>query len=109
MDTTAQPAVSAALNLLWTRFLPQMRERLDLIETVAQSCANGRITYRQTTQARDAAHKLAGSLGTFGLTRASVLGHEIEMMLSNTDLPTPEEADHLLELSAELRELVENR
>ncbi|WP_420239442.1 Hpt domain-containing protein [Telmatobacter bradus] len=108
MNTATHPGFSSALNQLWIKFLPQIQERLESLETSAQACAQNRLSYRQCQQAHDAAHKLAGSLGTFGLTRGTVLAHDLEILFSAFDPPIADDAEQLAKLVAELRALIES-
>ena len=109
MNTATHPGFSTALNQLWIKFLPQIQERLESLESSAQACAQDQLSSRQCQQAHDAAHKLAGSLGTFGLTRGTVLARDLEILFSAFDPPSAEDADQLANLAAELRTLIENR
>ena len=77
MATDAQAALSAALDRLWTQYLPLMQERVEVLEAAAQDFAAGPLSVERQQAARAAAHKLAGVLGTFGLTRGTVLAHTI--------------------------------
>jgi len=56
----AQSALAAALDRLWVQFLPQIRERIEILEKSAQAFAAGRLTMEQHELASAAAHKLAG-------------------------------------------------
>jgi HPt (histidine-containing phosphotransfer) domain-containing protein len=59
--------------------------------------------------ANAAAHKLAGTLGTFSLTRGTVLARQLELMYSQETGPLPVFAKSLSSITAELRSIVENR
>jgi HPt (histidine-containing phosphotransfer) domain-containing protein len=109
MDARPQPDLAQALELLWQRFLPQMLERVAVLETAAAACASGKLSAALTRAAHHAAHKLAGSLGSFNLTRGSVLAHELEMLYSAADQPDAIQAPQLASLATELRSLIETR
>ena len=109
MEPAEIAKLAATLDLLWQRFLPQMLERIALLETAATGCRNATLTEAQIRAAHNAAHNLAGSLGTFDLTRGSVLARELEMMYSVGDGPAPELAPQLTSLAAELQSIVESR
>ena len=109
MDPMEQPVLTEAVDQLWVRFLPQMQERVAILEAAAAVFAAGGLSNEQHVAANEAAHKLAGVLGTFGLTRGTVLARELEMMYSRDGGPDPDLATRLSEIAAELRALVENR
>ncbi|MGC1462876.1 MAG: Hpt domain-containing protein [Terracidiphilus sp.] len=107
--TAAAPDLGQALDLLWTRFLPEIRQRVDLLQAAASDCASSRFMAEQHEATRAAAHKLAGSLGTFGLARGTTLAREFELILSDEGSPSPTLAARLTDIAAELRSIVDNR
>jgi HPt (histidine-containing phosphotransfer) domain-containing protein len=109
MDAVQQANLTAALDRMWEQFLPQMRERVAALEVAAEAFASDRLSLEQHQAANAAAHKLAGVLGTFNLTRGTVLARELEVMYSRDGGPDPDLATKLAEIAAELRGIVENR
>ncbi len=115
MPPTPQPARSsasklvAALDQLWTRFLPEIRNRVGLLEAAAAACAANQLSTEQHKTAHAAAHKLAGSLGTFNLAHGTGLAREFELALAGNRTPDPSVAGRLAELAAELRTIVDSR
>src|SRR5208337_311156 len=103
MDPIPQPALAEAINRLWNRFQPEMLERVVLLETAAAAFATNSLTLPQQEAANSAAHKLAGVLGTFNLTKGTVLARELEIMFSRENGPDPEHAARLTSITAELR------
>jgi HPt (histidine-containing phosphotransfer) domain-containing protein len=99
-------AIAGAVNLLWRKFLPEIRARVEILESAAQALATGALKAVQREQAAGAAHKLAGVLGTFGLARGTELARELEHLYAGGDGPTPEIAARI---ARELREMVEGR
>ena len=67
-------------------------ERIAVLEKSAQRLAAD-ASPSSSTIASAAAHKLAGVLGTFGLTRGTVLARELEIMYSRENGPDSEMAD----------------
>jgi len=104
-EKPAQPDLAAALDRLWARFLPEIRERIAVIDAAGQALAAGSLSPGQKEAAASAAHKLAGVLGTFSLARGTELARELELRFS--DSPGP--ADRLASIAAELRALVDGR
>jgi HPt (histidine-containing phosphotransfer) domain-containing protein len=109
MATDAQTALSESLDRLWIQFLPQMRERVDLLVSAAKSLAAGQLSVDERQAAQTAAHKLAGVLGTFGLTRGTDLARELEIMYSRPNKPEPALAERLSAMAAEIRAIIESR
>ena len=108
MDSAAQPSMDEALDRMWARFLPQIEERVAILESAAAFTAN-QLSIEQHEAASAAAHKLAGVLGTFGLARGTVLARELEILYSREGGPDPAFAGRLASIAAELRTIVQNR
>jgi HPt (histidine-containing phosphotransfer) domain-containing protein len=100
------PSISEALNRLWAKFLPEMENRVSILEIAALAHAEGCLTREQGEAAHAAAHKLAGTLGTFGLHRGTELARQAEVAFAE------ENPGSVVELSswvAELRMLIHRR
>jgi len=109
MNATENIALHEALSRMWAKFLPEMEERVAILETAAAAFAAGTLTDSQNQGANSAAHKLAGVLGTFDLTRGTVLARELEMIYSQENGPDPVLAPRLASIAAELRAIVASR
>jgi HPt (histidine-containing phosphotransfer) domain-containing protein len=106
-EPSDQPSLNEALDRLWKQFLPQIEERMAALESAATALAADKLSPDQREAAHAAAHKLAGVLGTFGLTRGTILAREAELLCSGeTD---PETAPQLTEIARRLKELVAAR
>jgi HPt (histidine-containing phosphotransfer) domain-containing protein len=103
-EHVAQPELNAALDRLWKQFLPQMEERVATIEAASTALTGGRLTDDQRGAAQTAAHKLAGVLGTFGLTKGTILAREAEMLYAGD--ADPASAAQLNDIAAQLRALI---
>lgn len=109
-DESGQPAgLAAALDELWVRFLPNIRERITILESAAAATAAGNLTSQKQQDAQAAAHKLIGILGTFGLDEGTSPARETERLYTPNAPPTPETGSQLVSLAASLRSLVEGR
>ncbi len=109
MDRIEQDALNQALDRLWAKFLPQLEERVGLLETSAAAFSANQLSLTGQQAANAAAHKLAGVLGTFGLTRGTVLARELEIMYSGEGGPDRSLAARLTAVAAELRTIIESR
>ncbi len=83
-------AVPEMLRPVWERSLPLLRERLDQLDHIAAAILANTLTPEDLDLARSNAHKLAGSLGTFGYPTGTDLARSIESLLEpNTPLDAP--------------------
>jgi HPt (histidine-containing phosphotransfer) domain-containing protein len=105
----AGDALSAAIDLLWVRFLPEIRMRVELLKTASAACAANSLSADMRAEAAAAAHKLAGSLGTFNLARGTELAREYEVLTSRDGAPDTTAANRMATIASELGTLVESR
>lgn len=103
---TERPKLDVGLEQLWLHFLPEFEARMTALETAARSFNRGRMSAEQHAAAHAAAHKLAGVLGSFGLTRGTVLARELEILYSRENARDELIGEQLNELTAELRRLL---
>jgi len=114
MKSPDQPGVLSAavlartLDQMWTRFLPEIRERVAVLEKVAAESAH-ELTPAGREQVHAMAHKLAGTLGMFGLSRGTELARELEATYSQASSPDPRSGERLAAVAAEIRAIVEAR
>jgi len=106
-EHVSQPELNAALDRLWQQFLPQMDERVGTLEAAGRALTGGKLGDDEREAAKSAAHKLAGVLGTFGLTKGTILAREAEMMYSGD--ADPVSATQLTDIAAQLRSLIMGR
>lgn len=97
--------MEALLQALWVKNYPILVERLELI------CrAKDRLNDHQARKdGEEAAHKLAGILGTFGLPQGSVLASKIEALLAGDLLTCNQHADELRSWVQELEGVIASR
>jgi GGDEF domain-containing protein/HPt (histidine-containing phosphotransfer) domain-containing protein len=69
-----------ALDALWASAEPSFRERVDVIEDYVAALLTGSPGI-DAPAAESAAHKLAGTLGMFGMSAGSALARELEEMI----------------------------
>ncbi|SPE24135.1 Two-component response regulator (fragment) [Candidatus Sulfotelmatomonas gaucii] len=105
----AEEALSQAIDRLWVRFFPEIRERVAVLESAATAVSAKKLSAARREKAQAAAHKLAGVLGTFSLARGTVLARELEVIYSQETSPGSDSGERLAEIAAELRAIVENR
>jgi HPt (histidine-containing phosphotransfer) domain-containing protein len=92
------------LQALWVKNYPILVERLTTIRAVKDKLDAGALDEQTRKDGEEAAHKLAGILGTFGLPQGSVLASKIEVLLAGNASSCVERANELsswvLELDA---------
>lgn len=108
-NSNSQPFLNEALDRLWAKFQPQMEERVVTLEAAAASYAAGDYAVEHREAASTAAHKLAGVLGTFGLTKGTILARELEIMYAREAGPDPELTRQIVTATAQLRAVVSSR
>ena len=84
---TTADELNERMQALWQKFRPLMLKRLKVISNaIATLDDEGRLPNTLKIQAAHEAHKLAGSLGTFGLQEGSAAALEIERLFANSAL-----------------------
>lgn len=106
MGSGAQAAMADALARLWARFLPEMLERVRVLESAATALVSGSLTDEERAAAAAAAHKLAGVLGTFGLAEGTELAREAETVYPGAGV---EQATRLKEIAERLEAMIRAR
>lgn len=95
-----------AITRLWARYRPAILDRLSVVEAAAVELLKGSIDGELRRKAEGEAHKLAGSLGTFGFADASRDAREIEVFLQSVHLDATQTV-RLSELAVNLRTQLE--
>ncbi|MFO7030137.1 transcriptional regulator [Limnospira fusiformis CCALA 023] len=95
-DSDRQFQLNQSIQKVWERFRETLDDRIITIEKAIAAANDGQINLQMQKQARQEAHKLAGSLGTFGRREGSTVAREIELILQ---LDTPLISEHLPSLS----------
>lgn len=103
-----QAAMNQALDRLWQQFHPQMLERVSTLESANQALSANKLSKNQQGDANSAAHKLAGVLGTFGLTKGTVLAREAELLYAGDAETDPDSLPRLQQIAEELKAIVAN-
>jgi HPt (histidine-containing phosphotransfer) domain-containing protein len=100
MSASGQPEIAEALKALWQKYLPQIEERVAVIEDANRALRDGSLSEEQRAAAGAAAHKLAGVLGTFGLSEGTNLARDAEQIYT-AGFPLDSAASQHLELIAQ--------
>lgn len=96
--------VSDAIAKVWERFKDRIGDRVTLLEEATAAISQGAIDSELRSLAEGEAHKLAGSLGTFGFVEGSRLAREIEYLFQKQPEPclVPDLSQLLCNLRGEL-------
>ncbi|HEX4284638.1 MAG TPA: Hpt domain-containing protein [Terracidiphilus sp.] len=73
-------AIAEIMNQMWVKFLPDIQDRVAVLEKAAAAVSGGSLPSELREEAFSAAHKLAGILGTFGLDEGTTLAREAEAL-----------------------------
>jgi diguanylate cyclase (GGDEF)-like protein len=99
-------ATDDALRSLWERHRGAVLEQVAVIERAVTSLIDGGLEEQARADAQREAHKLAGSVGTFGFDRASERARELELSFADRAAlgsdSVPVLAEKVLALRAEL-------
>jgi HPt (histidine-containing phosphotransfer) domain-containing protein len=100
--STPDDKTKAAVAALWTRFQKTMFTRLAVLEAASRAVLEGSLDTQGQRAAEEAAHKLSGSLGTFGLCEGSKIAAEMELLLQRGAPINTAEGNRLQELTRRL-------
>jgi diguanylate cyclase (GGDEF)-like protein len=89
---------------IWERSKGTVNSQLTSLEQAATALADGTLDDTTRQQAERDAHKLAGSVGTFGFTEGTRLAREIEHLLQASPVADQTHAERLAQLVAALRQ-----
>jgi DNA-binding response OmpR family regulator len=73
--------ISQKIAHAWSTFKDTSWERLSILEQLTTALAASQVSPELYTEAQSSAHKLAGSLGTFGFPTGSIIAKQIENLL----------------------------
>ena len=76
-----QDKTAALLAKLWVKIQPIVEERLVVLDQASAAAGLGALPDELRVQARNNAHKLAGSLGMYGFDEGTRVARELEQML----------------------------
>jgi diguanylate cyclase (GGDEF)-like protein len=102
-----QQQTLASVNQIWHRFKARISEQVGVLEQAIAAVWHQQLDEVLRQQARQEAHTLAGSLGTFGLPEGSHLARQIEQLFQGEQPLSQNEAINLREWVVALRQAVE--
>lgn len=102
-----QQQTLALVGKVWERFKDRVSEQVTVLEQAVAALSDQKLTQALRQQAKQEAHTLAGSLGTFGLAEGSQLARRIERTLKAEPSLSQDEAIHLREWVTLLRQEID--
>lgn len=100
----AMDAGQAALASLWVQHEEVIHQRVGVLERAVAALARGALDETLRSEAEREAHKLAGTLGTFGFVKGSDCAREIELILEVPEVLGPARVPRLSELVVAITE-----
>ncbi|GAB1544672.1 response regulator [Scytonema sp. NUACC21] len=94
----------ASVNKVIERYQDTFAQRLTILEQVEQTLAKGKLQPELQYRGSNEAHKLAGTLGSFGYETGSKLAQAIEHLLMKSKPLAPQEASRFSKLLSELKQ-----
>jgi HPt (histidine-containing phosphotransfer) domain-containing protein len=94
--------IAARLAQLWRTSRPTILERLANLKSAQNALVANAADATARSEGREAAHKLSGVLGVFGLPQGSELAHNLEERLKSAEALT---ANDLIAMAGEIESL----
>lgn len=108
MDVNDPARTRAALAALWTTYRETLLARVDVLDDAVIAVLEERLDRDGARTAAREAHKLAGSLGSFGIAEGSRVARELEHALEVPEGIDLKDALRISELVVALRRLIED-
>lgn len=100
--------LKAMLAALWLRNRGAVLDRVAILREALAQAAEGRLDEKSRLRAVDAAHKLAGVLGTFGLPQGTEFAREAEETFGDP-LPVGIDCERMRRIVKNLTEMVRSK
>jgi diguanylate cyclase (GGDEF)-like protein len=100
-------AAAHAIDDLWDRARPVLLERVGQLEDAVLAVLEGRLDPQTHREAGRAAHKIAGSAGTFGYQRATDIARELETIFGGEPAELQAHGPHAADRIEVLRDELE--
>lgn len=102
MKRTDAQKVDFAIAALWERFRPTTERRLQTLQAAVRCAKQGELDAETRQLAAGEAHRMAGSAGSYGFARVTMLARELELALQGEDELSVNDAARLNVLVDEL-------
>jgi DNA-binding response OmpR family regulator len=105
-DGVSEAKIRAAVAQIWQTFKASLPEKIDVFRQVSVTLATGTLNQQLCENAKLEAHRLVGSLGSFGCAEGSKIAREIEQLLQTPTQATPQDAHKLKHLIDSLQQAI---
>ncbi len=105
----AATRIAARLTELWHTSRPTIVERMIVLQSASRSLTQNPLDTDARTSGLEAAHKLSGVLGVFGLPQGSEIASAIEFQLKSGEQLTAEDLSTLRSRIADLEAVIASR
>jgi HPt (histidine-containing phosphotransfer) domain-containing protein len=109
MTEDAAAEIAARLTELWRTSRPTVFERVNLLRSAFDSLAENPADEEARATGREAAHKLSGVLGVFGLPQGSEIAASVEHLLKSTEPLTADDLSGLRQHIADLDAVITSK
>jgi DNA-binding response OmpR family regulator/HPt (histidine-containing phosphotransfer) domain-containing protein len=106
--TDKQAQYLAFLNQIWINSKPKILAQAEVFNQVVRDLSANVLTPERQTQAKNTAHKLAGTLGTFGLASAMQLARQLEHLLDGSEPLRSQDAVIIEAIATALQQEIHN-
>jgi DNA-binding response OmpR family regulator len=108
LNREAEANVAASIAQVWNTFKVHWQDQLHLLQEISHQWTVHAVDPELLEQATAAAHRLAGSLGTFGRPLGTEIARRVETLLSSETEPNSVTALQLSTLVNQLQQAVED-
>lgn len=98
--------IAHRLEQMWETLKDRLKAQIDLLHQAVAHLCGGTLTDTLRQQAKTEAHRLIGSLGSFGIVGGSEIARELEQLLEETDSPSDRARKALAELVPALQQAI---
>jgi DNA-binding response OmpR family regulator/HPt (histidine-containing phosphotransfer) domain-containing protein len=104
----SQQQYLAFLNETWTTTKPKSLDQMSILLQTVRDLQTNQLTPQQQAQAQQIAHKLAGTLGIFGLTKTMHIARQLEYWLGGREPLQPKHAPLMKTLVMALQQNIDD-
>ncbi|BAY32588.1 two-component response regulator [Nostoc carneum NIES-2107] len=108
IPSDSQQQYLAFLNETWTRTKPQSLDQMGILLQIIRDLQTNQLTPQQQAQGQQVAHKLAGTLGIFGLTKTMHIARQLEYWLGGRERLQPKHAPLMKTLVTALQQDIDH-
>ncbi|MDZ8050562.1 MAG: response regulator [Aulosira sp. ZfuVER01] len=104
----SQQQYLAFLNETWTTTKPKSLDQMSILLQIVRDLQTNKLTPQKQAQAQEIAHKLAGTLGIFGLTKTMHIARQLEYWLGGREPLQPKHAPLMKTLVTALQQDIDD-